>query len=261
MGDTSVLSVAVEGTSPPLLRVRGEADFHNRGQIYDTVKSLIDDGHMTVHADLSELSYMDSSALSMLVKCAAEVREAGGIIELTGTSSHVSRVLTKCGATLFFGTGLDEDLADGRRDGVAAGDSFWRVSDFSLPARPESALIARQRVVDVVGALPLGASDSVDVMIAFGEAVANAIRHGCGCDPEQRITVKCIAFPGRLAIDVIDPGPGFTPSEVPAPSPKSILDGGMGIYIMRELMDEVEFLFDQGTTARLVKHLPAKDYT
>jgi serine/threonine-protein kinase RsbW len=259
MGSKSVLSVAVEGVSPPLMRVRGEADYHNRGQIYDAVKSLIDDGHSTVHADLSELSYMDSSALATLVRCATEVRDAGGVMELRAASAHVSRVLTKCGATVFFGSGSDGVPVYGGPDDSGPCPSFWRVSDFSLSASPEAASVARQRIVDLVSALPLSMSESADVMIAFGEAVANAVRHGCLCDPEQRITVRCVAGLGRLAMDVNDPGPGFCPGDVPVPTPQSILDGGMGIYIMRQLMDEVEFFFDSGTTARLVKHLPAAD--
>ncbi len=254
MSATLPLSVEVEGADPPVVRVTGEADFHNRQKIYDAVKDLIDGGHANVKADLSELSYMDSSALATLVRCAAEVRGAGGSMELTGASGHVARVLTQRGAGLFFRDQSDRENTHGSLAGKEE-DGYWRVSDFALPACPKSALIARQQVTDLVSTLPMGVSDGADVMIAFGEAVTNAIRHGCNSNPSQRITVRCVAWPGQLAIDVTDPGPGFCPDDIPLPTSRSILDGGMGIYIMRELMDEVEFLFNGGTTARLVKRI------
>jgi len=252
-----MLSVEVEETTPPLMKVQGEADYHNRSQIYDAVKSLIEGGHSTVHADLSELSYIDSSALATLIRCATEAREAGGVMELTGASSQVSRVLHKCGATLFFGSSCRGLPVCG---GFGLADStLWRVSEFSLPASPEAASVARQRLLGLLGSLPLSMTESIDVMIAFGEAVANAVRHGCACDEQLRISVRFVAGLGYLAIDVSDPGPGFRPEEVPVPSPRSILDGGMGIYIMREMMDKVEFFFDGGTTTRLTKHLRTGD--
>ncbi len=197
---------------------------------------------------------MDSSALATLVRCAAEVRGAGGSMELTGASGHVARILTHRGAALFFRDQSDREHARSSLAGTYE-PGYWRVSDFALPACPESALIARQRVTELVSALPMDVPDGADVMIAFGEAVANAIRHGCNSNPSQRITVRCVAWPGQLAIDVTDPGPGFCPEDIPLPTSRSILDGGMGIYIMRELMDEVEFLFDGGTTARMVKRM------
>ena len=46
------------------------------------------------------------------------------------------------------------------------------------------------------------------------------------------------------------------------PSPQRLSEGGMGIYMMRQIMDEVSFCFDGGTTVRLVKYIkcvPADD--
>ncbi len=51
MSATLPLSVEVEGADPPVVRVTGEANFHNRQKIYDAVKDLIDGGHANVKAD------------------------------------------------------------------------------------------------------------------------------------------------------------------------------------------------------------------
>lgn len=251
------LEVEVECSDPPVIRLCGEAGFHNREQISDAVRSLISEGYNTVLADLNKLEYIDSSALSTLVKCASEMRIAGGSMELTGASRHVARVLTQSGAALFFGTGISAASPEDDHGRATCCDNLWMVSEFTLPASQEATYVARKRVTDLVNALPLRFPDGADIMIAFGEAVANAVRHGCRCDANQRISVRFIADPQRVKIDVCDPGPGFCPSQIPAPTTRSIVDGGMGIYMMRELMDEVEFLFDAGTTVRLVKHMPA----
>ena len=251
----SGLNVEVTNDTPPVVKLRGEADFHNKHQICEVFGKLVEDGQAIIHADLSELAYVDSSGLAALVGCAAKASKAGGAIELLGVSDRVSRVLTLCGAAAFFDArGSDVPVC---RDGEATAPSegFWHVSDFSLPASPGAAAIARNRVADVVRSLPLSLTEGQDVLTAVGEALANAIKHGCGCSPEMKISVKCVAGAGRLAVDIIDPGPGFDPEAVGQHTPHSLAEGGMGIYMMRELMDEVSFAFDNCTTVRLVKHL------
>ena len=129
------------------------------------------------------------------------------------------------------------------------------MADFRLPAEPDAAAVARSRVADIVRSLPMGLNEEQDVLIAVGEALTNAIKHGCGCDPAKHISVRCVAGPMRLAIDVSDLGPGFDPESVGAPSPDSLKEGGMGIHMMRQIMDDVSFTFDGGTTVRLVKRI------
>lgn len=107
----------------------------------------------------------------------------------------------------------------------------------------------------VVESMPFSRSEAQDILIAVGEAIANAIRHGCLCNSELRISIKCIAGPHRLSIDITDPGAGFLPDAVPEHKPDSLLEGGMGIYMMRLLVDEVTFKFDGTTTVRLVKNV------
>ena len=82
------------------------------------------------------------------------------------------------------------------------------------------------------------------VVLAADEAIANAIRHGCGGDPGKRI--RCIARldeSGNLAIIIRDPGPGFDPTKVPDPTQGDALlaSNGRGLFLIRQLMDEVAF--------------------
>ena len=252
----TVLSVEVHAGSQPIVKISGQADFHNQHQISEAFEELFNKKKYIIQTDLEDLHYIDSSALSTLIKCADQANKAGGRIELISISKQVSRVLTLCGAAMFFKADI-RDVPVSNDDGrVLPSENFWHVSNFCFQASPGAITFARKRVAEVIRSLPLSSSDCHDTLVAVGEALANAIKHGCGCDPQLRITVKCVAGPNRLAIDITDPGKGFHPDNVPPPSPKTLIEGGMGIYIMRELMDEVSFSFDGNTTVRLVKYIP-----
>lgn len=249
----TALSVHVHRSKPPTVKLAGQADFHNKQRISEAFDRLFNRGHADVRADLGELEYIDSSALSELIRCATKAWHAGGAIELVCVSSRIARMLTLCGAAAFFTSSVRDIPVCGEEGRAGPSEGCWYVSDFSLPACPAAAATARSRVADVVESLALGATESHDVMVAVGEALANAIKHGCACNPQMRITVKCIAGPYRLAIDISDPGAGFSLSGVREPSPESLTEGGMGIHMMRRSMDQVLFSFDAGTTVRLVK--------
>ncbi len=58
-------------------------------------------------------------------------------------------------------------------------------------------------------------------------------------------------------MEISDNGSGFDPQLVVPPKPEELRESGMGIMLMRKLMDSVEFQFGHGTTVRLVKHIRA----
>ncbi len=93
------------------------------------------------------------------------------------------------------------------------------------------------------------------VSISVVEAGTNAIQHGCGQNGQSRIHMHFEVESDTLTIIVHDPGPGFDPAGVPDPtSPENLVrERGRGIFIMRQMMDEVDFSFERGTTVRLVK--------
>jgi anti-sigma regulatory factor (Ser/Thr protein kinase) len=93
------------------------------------------------------------------------------------------------------------------------------------------------------------------IHLAAGEAVTNAIHHGCRNDSRRTIEIRCIASNIALVVVVRDPGPGFDPDALPASDLSELDSGGTGILLMRRVMDAVEYSFGaEGTTVRLVKH-------
>jgi serine/threonine-protein kinase RsbW len=86
--------------------------------------------------------------------------------------------------------------------------------------------------------------NNFDIELALREALANAIVHGNQKDPHKRIYVKCrCAADGEVSITVEDEGRGFRSDAVPDPTlPENRLQThGRGIYLIRTLMDEVDF--------------------
>ena len=84
----------------------------------------------------------------------------------------------------------------------------------------------------------------MSVELALQEAVANAIRHGCGGDAAQQLqcSVLCDAS-GEVVITVRDPGAGFDPAAVANPlDPANMLKpSGRGIFLINGLMNDVQF--------------------
>jgi len=83
-----------------------------------------------------------------------------------------------------------------------------------------------------------------EIELALTEALANAVVHGCEHDPGKDVQVCAGCDPARgILIVVRDPGLGFDPSQVPSPvvGEQVYAEGGRGIYLINELMDEVRF--------------------
>jgi len=97
------------------------------------------------------------------------------------------------------------------------------------------------------------------VQLAVDEACTNIIEHSYGGQGRGDIEITCRINNGRLAVILRDYGRPFDPSGVPSPDLHASLEdrngGGLGLYLIRQLMDEVhfEFTFDSGNLLTMVK--------
>lgn len=90
--------------------------------------------------------------------------------------------------------------------------------------------------------------ERLDFVLAIGEAVSNAVRHGAG----EKFSVRVWSDDGAITVDVVDEGNGFPR---PAFVPLDVKKGGYGMLIVHKLTDEVHLL-NGGRRVRLVKRLP-----
>lgn len=85
------------------------------------------------------------------------------------------------------------------------------------------------------------------VQLATDEAFTNIIEHAYGGECQNEIECICKISAGVLTVILRDCGQQFNPATVPDPDLSAPLEereaGGLGLYFMRQLMDEVEFAF------------------
>ncbi|HCV43171.1 MAG TPA: ATP-binding protein [Bacteroidetes bacterium] len=81
------------------------------------------------------------------------------------------------------------------------------------------------------------------MMVSLTEAVNNAIIHGNKSNLDKKVHVRCEMLPGWLVVFVNDEGRGFVPEKVRNPLRKKNLmrENGRGVFLMKTLMDKVEF--------------------
>jgi anti-sigma regulatory factor (Ser/Thr protein kinase) len=79
--------------------------------------------------------------------------------------------------------------------------------------------------------------------VGLTEALANAMLYGNCRDPHKRVRVEAHLTAHAFTVRVTDEGRGFDPLALTDPTlgPNRTRSGGRGIFLIRKLMDQVEF--------------------
>jgi serine/threonine-protein kinase RsbW len=131
------------------------------------------------------------------------------------------------------------------------------VLELVFPAHARYLSLARLGLTGVAPVAGLDAGDLADLKLAVTEACANAVRHaypdGYGGSVKVRIAVEN----GAISVDVSDAGRGIDPDGVADWDPDEMHESGMGLAIIRSVVDEVEVESpdEGGTVVRLTKRL------
>jgi serine/threonine-protein kinase RsbW len=82
-----------------------------------------------------------------------------------------------------------------------------------------------------------------NIMIAVTEAVNNAIKHGNGSNKSKNVFLSLSLHENLIQFVVKDEGLGFDYENLPDPTAPENLEkpGGRGIFLMKNLSDEVNF--------------------
>jgi serine/threonine-protein kinase RsbW len=97
------------------------------------------------------------------------------------------------------------------------------------------------------------------IQLAADEAASNVIEHAYAGIPDGELELRCGVERDTLTIILLDHGKPFDPSSVRPPNVKADLSerqvGGLGIYLMRKLMDDVRYekLGNRGNRLTLIK--------
>ncbi|HKJ38367.1 MAG TPA: ATP-binding protein [Anaerolineales bacterium] len=90
--------------------------------------------------------------------------------------------------------------------------------------------------------------DVYNIQLSTDEAASNIIEHSYEGVTDGVLEVSCGLKGNAITIILVDQGESFDPSEVPMPNLKADLSerkiGGLGLFLMRKLMDEVYYEAD-----------------
>lgn len=134
--------------------------------------------------------------------------------------------------------------------------------EFSIEVKSQldNLRVIRNFVDRVAGHFGLDEETIFDLQLAIDEACTNIVVHGYE-GPEGDIELRLRQQNEEIVVTIKDQAQPFDPDAVPPPPLAAPLEdrplGGLGIYIMHQVMDEVRFDFDdeKGNALTMIKRL------
>ncbi len=123
----------------------------------------------------------------------------------------------------------------------------------NFESKADNIVIAEKLIDDVCKELTINEDYYGNILIAVTEAVNNAINHGNKQNPDKKVHLDFETEKQSLKFVVRDEGDGFDHESLPDPTDPANLEkiSGRGVFLMRNLADEVEFS-KNGTQVEMV---------
>jgi serine/threonine-protein kinase RsbW len=130
----------------------------------------------------------------------------------------------------------------------------------TIPAKAEFIGLGRLALSGLARAYrrPLSDEELADLKLALTEACTNSVRHAYD-GGEGTVEIQYELHPDKLVVVVADDGEGFELTPLAPAVGEDLVEGGLGIAIIRALADELEISGREqgGSTLRFVKRLAA----
>lgn len=233
----------------------GDLCYENAHRLTEAVMELLAHSPRRVSLDLGQHGMIDSSGIRALLQSRQLCEEAGADFHVAAISDCAARTIRMSGFDALFGIAAP-DCRTVPAPRVDDGYTIHGSQTYECVASSDPMLIPVLREKVARAALEAGASADVlcDVKIAVGEALTNAYKHGSPNKGTDRITVRCTTAPNTLIVEIEDEGACFDADDVPDPDPTRLKPHGMGIYLMRQTMDEVTFSrTEKGNRVRMAR--------
>lgn len=115
------------------------------------------------------------------------------------------------------------------------------VVELTIPTHPRYLAVARLLVGGLGAQSGLDLEEVEDLKVAVSEAVTNVMDHAYGPDRPGRVVVRFRPASGEMIVEVEDSGVGFDTDKLPATTPPQPgPEGGLGLFLVRELADHVK---------------------
>jgi serine/threonine-protein kinase RsbW len=137
-------------------------------------------------------------------------------------------------------------------------ESFERTFSLQVPSSTENLSMIRDFISKVGERAGFDENQIAFLALAVDEACANVIEHAY---KTHQVTVRAMLDETKLALEIIHGGEGFDASGVRPKSVEELIkerrSGGLGLRIIRSVMDEVEYKIVPGemNVLRMLKWL------
>ena len=111
----------------------------------------------------------------------------------------------------------------------------------SVLSHPKSLKRIRSLMADITSKTGLSKEDAGSIILAVDEACSNIIRHSYENDYNRKIDIAVILETNSLTISIIDDGIKFDINSIEPRDTSLLKPGGLGIYIIKQVMDTVEY--------------------
>ena len=128
----------------------------------------------------------------------------------------------------------------------------------------ETLALIRRVIVACVQHLKLGEALINDIKLATTEACTNVIKHAYKFNDAMSFELAIKTSAELFVVEVFYQDPGFVPEKIPVPNLKEVKEGGLGVYIIRNIMDHVNYITDAKSgrvRLQMVKLLNSKEST
>ena len=112
----------------------------------------------------------------------------------------------------------------------------YELISMNVSVNPDFVSVIRLTLSGVASRIGFSLDDIEDMKVCVSEACTNAIKHS----KKDEFQVKFYVYPDRLTIEVLDDGIGYDVDSLASPDLKNPKTSGLGIFIIKTLMDEVE---------------------
>jgi len=120
----------------------------------------------------------------------------------------------------------------------------------TILSRTDNLLGAREFVSSAARAFGFSEEETANIVLAVDEACTNIIKHAYQYVTNKEIEISILQKNQSFEVRIFDNGKAFDPSALRPPDIKEHIGhhrgGGLGVYMMKRLMDKVEYNFNPG---------------
>ncbi|KAB2330555.1 anti-sigma B factor RsbW [Bacillus mesophilum] len=135
--------------------------------------------------------------------------------------------------------------------------------EMKIPAKPEFVGIIRLTLSGIASRLGFSYDEIEDLKIATSEACTNAVQHAYKQSDEGEVLIGFGLYNDKLEVMVADNGKSFDFQQAregigpyhETDSVEFLREGGLGLYLIETLMDEVRIHHKEGVTVFMTKYL------